>query len=83
MPCELKLQGFECRYSGMDNHSNNPHPAVLKAFADKAGRVSEEVEKMARYGREWLGDDVQLQTLWSVAKVMHRLSKQLKEAKDQ
>jgi len=58
-----------------------PHPAVVDAFARKAKRLSQDVEMMARYGREWLPDDNLLTALWTAQRELYQIYRALSQKK--
>ena len=50
------------------------------AFAHKSKRLSAEVEKMARYGREWLPDDELLRDFWRAQLILFKLGNKILKA---
>ena len=56
-----------------------PHKAVIDAYIHKATRMSRDVERMARYGRDWLPDDELLRQLWRAQHALYEFSKQLQQ----
>ncbi len=57
--------------------ANNQHSAVVRAFTIKAQRISSDIERMARFGREWIPSDDILSDLWLAQKLMFRIASKL------